>query len=77
MWSLQAHALVDGYGLIGHLDGSTKVPPPAITTDGETIPNPQHTTWKRQDRLLYIALLGAITLPLQPLVSRACTTVQV
>lgn len=69
MWSLQVHALVDGYGLIDHLDGSTEIPPPVITIDGETTANPDHIMWKRQDRLLYSTLLGAITLPLQPLVS--------
>lgn len=77
MWSLQVHALVDGYGLVGHLDGSMVVPSPAITVDGEVTSNPEHTIWKRQDRLIYSALLGAITLPIQPLVSRATTAAQV
>ena len=77
MWSLQVHALVDGYGLVGHLDGSTIVPTPDITINGETSPNPYHVIWKRQDRLIYSALLGAIMLPLQPMVSRATTAAQV
>lgn len=77
MWSLQVHALVDGYGLIGHLDGSLVVPPPTITNNGETTTNPDYTLWNRQDRLIYSALLGAITLPLQPLVSRALTAAQI
>ena len=47
MWSLQVHALIDGYGLIGHLDGSTVTPPSAVTVDGETNPNPDYTIWKR------------------------------
>lgn len=77
MWSLQVHALVDGYGLVGHLDGSTVVPNPDVSVNGETSPNPDHVTWKRQYRLIYSALLGAITLPLQPLVSRAAIAAQV
>ena len=62
---------------MGHLDGSTEIPPAVTTVDGETTVNPEHTIWKRQDRLIYSALLGAISLPLQPLVSRALTAAQV
>lgn len=77
MWSLQVHALVDGYGLVVHLDGSTVIPSAEITVDGETTANQEHMIWKRQDRLIYIALLGAISLPIQLLVSRALTAAQV
>lgn len=77
MWSLQVQALVDGYGLVGHLDGSMEIPSPTVTIDGETTPNLEYTIWKRQDRLIYNALLGAITLPIQPLVSRALTAAHV
>lgn len=77
MWSLQVHALIDGYGLIGHLDGSTVIPSPTVTVDGETTVNPDHTLWNRQDRLIYSGLIGAITLPIQPLVSRATSAAQI
>ena len=73
MWSLQVHALIDGYGLIGHLDKSSVIPSPMLTINCETTVNPDHTVWNRQDRLIYSALLGAITLPIQPLVSKAET----
>lgn len=33
MWSLQIHALLDGYDLAGHLDGTTAAPVATITTD--------------------------------------------
>ncbi|XP_010469809.1 PREDICTED: probable serine/threonine-protein kinase ndrD [Camelina sativa] len=74
MWSLQIHALIDGYELSGYLDGSTPPPPPTVTVNDATKPNPDFTFWKRQDRLLYSALLGAMTTSVQPLVSRATTT---
>lgn len=64
MWSLEVHALVDGYVYIGHLDGSTVIPSPMITVDGETRTNQEHMIWKWQDRLIYNVLLGAITLHL-------------
>ncbi|XP_010495976.1 PREDICTED: uncharacterized protein LOC104773126 [Camelina sativa] len=74
MWSLQIHALIDGYELSGYLDGSTKPPPPTVTVNDTTTPNPDFTIWKRQDRLLFSALLGAMATSVQPLVSRATTT---
>ena len=77
MWSLQVHALIDGYGLIGHLDKSSVIPSPMLTINCETTVNPDHTVWNRQDRLIYSALLGAITLPIQPLVSKAETAAQI
>lgn len=69
MWNRQVHALLDGYDLAGHIDGSTATPPPLIDTDNGYVPNPAYALWKRQDRLIYIALLGAITTSLQPLTS--------
>lgn len=55
MWSIQIQALLDGYGLSGHLDGSTPPPAPTIVTDGVTTPNPAFTSWTRQDRLIFSA----------------------
>lgn len=74
MWSLQIHALLDGYDLAGYLDGSIAVPPPTLTTDDQIFVNPEFTIWKRLDRLIYSSLIGAISSSLQPLVSRATTT---
>lgn len=74
MWSLQIHALLDGYDLAGYVDGSKPVPPATITTDDQISTNPEHTLWKCQDKLIYSALIGAISPSLQPLVSRAATS---
>lgn len=77
MWSLQILALLDGYGLAGFLDGSAIVPPSNVTTDGVATPNPAFVLWKRQDRLIYSALLGAITTTLQPLLSKTTTSAEI
>ena len=74
MWSRQVHALLDGYDLAGYLDGSVIIPPPTNTVDGVTTPNPEYTLWKRQDKLIYSALLGAITVTIQPILSTATTS---
>ena len=73
MWSRQVHALFDGYDLAGHLDGSVEIPPPTIDNDDVFSTNPLFLVWKRQDRLIYSALLGAISTSLQPLLSAAQT----
>ena len=67
MWNRQVHALFNDYDLAGYLDGTTAAPPATITTDGVTTPNPDYTIWKRQDKLIYRALLGAISITVQPI----------
>ena len=72
-WNLQLHALLDGYALAGHLDGSSPAPPPTITVDDETVTNPEHTKWHRQDRLIYSGLLGTLSPSIQSLVTNTTT----
>lgn len=40
MWSLQVHALLDGYDLAGYLDGSVVIPPTAVTVNDALTVNP-------------------------------------
>lgn len=78
MWSKQVHALLDGYDLAGHIDGSVAVPPPTITAaDGSLETNPSYALWKRQDRLIYSSLFGAITMTLQPILSTATMAAEI
>ena len=77
VWSRQVHALLDGYELASHLDESTPQPEPTITVDDVTSPNPAFTLWKRQDKLIFSALLGALSPTIQPLVSLAATSASV
>ncbi|XP_010418735.1 PREDICTED: uncharacterized protein LOC104704325 [Camelina sativa] len=78
MWSRQVHALLNDYSLAGYLDGSTTVPSLTITTeDGVVKPNPDYLLWQRQDQLIYSALLGAISVSIQPILSTTVTSAQI
>lgn len=77
MWSRQIRALLEGHELHGFLKESTTVPPPTITAADQTTPNPAYAQWRRQDRLLYSALIGAISLPVQSVASTATTTSEI
>lgn len=67
--SLQVHALLDGYDLAGHIDGTTPAPDETITLDANTTVNPDFTKWRRQDCLIYSAILGTLSPPIQALVT--------
>nr|GMC75231.1 Retrovirus-related Pol polyprotein from transposon RE2 [Ipomoea batatas] len=68
-WSLQITYILEGYDLYHHLDDTYICPTATITTKGVTSPNLGYTKWKRQDRLIFSALLGAISTSLQPLIA--------
>ncbi|KFK44388.1 hypothetical protein AALP_AA1G251100, partial [Arabis alpina] len=77
MWKLQVHSFLDGYALAGHLDGSKEIPAATLTTNDVVSVNPAYTLWTRQDRLIFSSLIGAISTPLQPLVSRATSSSEI
>ncbi|XP_010431037.1 PREDICTED: uncharacterized protein LOC104715319 [Camelina sativa] len=77
MWKLRVHALVAGYGLVGHLDGSTPAPSPTLTSETVVSDNPAFVNWQRQEKLIYSALLGAILLNLQLILSRTTTSSEI
>ncbi|XP_010513311.1 PREDICTED: uncharacterized protein LOC104789284 [Camelina sativa] len=77
MWSRQIRALLAGYGLAGYLDGATVAPASTILRAGTTIPNPDHDLWQRQDQLIVASLLGAISVEIQPILSKASTTKEI
>ncbi|CAA7024342.1 unnamed protein product [Microthlaspi erraticum] len=77
MWSRQIQALLEGHELHGFLEETNAAPSPTITVDGQSVTNPDHAPWRRQDRLLYSALIGAISLPVQSVVSTATTTSEI
>nr|DAD45035.1 TPA_asm: hypothetical protein HUJ06_003265 [Nelumbo nucifera] len=60
--ALQIQSLLQGYDLHHFINGSQPTPPPTITVNDVSTPNPTHTTWKRQDRLIFSALLAWTTL---------------
>lgn len=59
-WSLQLHALLDGYSLAGYVNGSTPAPPQTITVNDQPTVNPEYTKWCPQDRLIYSGLIGTL-----------------
>ncbi|XP_010456923.1 PREDICTED: uncharacterized protein LOC104738445 [Camelina sativa] len=77
IWKLQVHALINGHGLAGYLDGSTEIPPATVTVGDAVSPNPALLHWKRQDKLLYSALLGSVTPTVQSALSRTTTSAEI
>ena len=77
MWSRQVHALLDGYDLAGYIDGSITAPSETINTAGTATTNTAYKFWKRQDKLIYSAILGTITVTIQPLLSRSNTAAEI
>ena len=73
-WSLQIQSLLEGYDLHHFIDDAHTPPPPTIIVTGVASPNPAYTTWKRQDCLIFNALLGAISVSLQSLIARTTTS---
>ncbi|RVW13873.1 Retrovirus-related Pol polyprotein from transposon RE2 [Vitis vinifera] len=66
--------LLGCYDLHHYIDDTHAPPPPTVTITDVASPNPTYTTWKRQDRLIFNALLGAISISLQPLIARTTTS---
>ncbi|KAG7599495.1 Reverse transcriptase RNA-dependent DNA polymerase [Arabidopsis suecica] len=73
-WRLQITALLEGHELHGFISETDQAPPPQVTSGTATIPNPKLKHWTRQDRLLYSAIIGTLSLQVQPMVSHAQTT---
>nr|CAN74186.1 hypothetical protein VITISV_027199 [Vitis vinifera] len=73
-WSIQIQSLLEGYDLHHFIDGAHTPPPPTVTVTGVASPNPAYTTWKHQNRLIFNALLGVISVSLQPLIARTTTS---
>lgn len=77
MWGRQVRALLEGHELHQFIDSTDNIPPLTIMNDGVSVPNPAYAPWRRQDRLLYSALIGAISLNVQSVVSSATTSKEV
>lgn len=73
-WSLQIHALLDGYDIAGFIDGSTPTLEQTITVDNVPSTNPDYTKWHRQDRLIYSCLIGTLSPSIQTLVTNTKTS---
>ncbi|XP_010430741.1 PREDICTED: uncharacterized protein LOC104714982 [Camelina sativa] len=77
MWDRQVRALLAGYGLASYLDATVAPPDPTIQVNDVSKENPKYVLWQRQDQLLYSSLLGAISVDVQPILSKANTSAQI
>jgi hypothetical protein len=76
-WKLQVEAFLDGYDLLQYLNGSLLAPSETVTTTDATpvtTANPAYQTWRRQDRLIYGALLTTLSNEVASLVSQTKTS---
>ncbi|XP_010474349.1 PREDICTED: uncharacterized protein LOC104753857 [Camelina sativa] len=74
-WRLQIRSLLEAHELHCFIADEDKTPPETITTaTAADQPNPNFAAWKRQDKLLFSALLGSLSLPVQAIVARATTS---
>ncbi|CAJ2655908.1 unnamed protein product [Trifolium pratense] len=76
-WKLQVEAFLDGFDLLKYTDGSFPAPTATITTTVTppvTSPNPAFQTWRRQDRLIYGAILTTLSDEVASLVSQTKTS---
>ncbi|PNX64294.1 hypothetical protein L195_g053944, partial [Trifolium pratense] len=58
-WYKQINSLLIAHDLEGYVTGATPCPSATVGTGDSTSPNPAFSLWVRQDKLLYIALLGS------------------
>ncbi|XP_010552413.1 PREDICTED: uncharacterized protein LOC104822764 [Tarenaya hassleriana] len=72
-WSLQLRSLLQGYDLQDYLEPENNVSP-TITEESVVKPNPAYPNWFRQDKLIFSALLGSISVSCQALIARAAST---
>lgn len=73
-WKSQIQATLTGYDLFKFLNGDHPAPPTTLTTNNVTTSNLAFTSWMRQDKLLYGALVGTLDASVAPLVTRATTS---
>lgn len=60
-WRAQVQSLLQGYNLLGYINGDIPQPTPIITQDGLEIPNPDHAIWVQQDQILLHAIFASVS----------------
>lgn len=73
-WHKQIQSLLVARDLDGYVTGTIPCPPSVLLHDGATSPNPAYKFWIRQDKYLYIALLGSCDAEARSVMSFADTS---
>jgi hypothetical protein len=73
-WHSQIHSLLVAGDLDGYVTGATPCPPATITTAAGVSANPAFKFWIRQDKYLYLALLGSCDAEARAVMSTAPTS---
>ncbi|GFQ00098.1 hypothetical protein PHJA_002153800 [Phtheirospermum japonicum] len=68
-WRTHLCALLNGFSLIGHIDGSSPSPDAVIAPDA-------YRHWFKQDQLLLAAILGSVLPDILPIISVATTAAE-
>lgn len=77
-WRLQVQSHLETHELQCFIDETDNAPSQKLTTEsGTEEPNPSFAAWNRQDKMLYSALLGSLSLAVQPIIARDTTTREV
>ncbi|OUZ99412.1 hypothetical protein BVC80_8537g10 [Macleaya cordata] len=74
LWHAQFLHFLQGYDLEGYVDGSNPCPPQKLNNGS---PNPAHSTWRKQDKILLGWLLSSLTDSVLPTVVRYSTSADV
>ncbi|EXB36766.1 hypothetical protein L484_004012 [Morus notabilis] len=59
-WRAQVLSLLQGYNLLGYVNGNIPQPPAIVTQNGVESPNPNHTHWVQQDQLLLHSIFASL-----------------
>ncbi|EOY19866.1 Uncharacterized protein TCM_045250 [Theobroma cacao] len=60
-WQAQFKALLNGFDLLGYVDGSKQCPPATVMKNNQAASNPDYVLWYRQDQLVLHAILTCIS----------------
>ncbi|RZC02400.1 Retrovirus-related Pol polyprotein from transposon RE1 [Glycine soja] len=73
-WYKQVHALLIVRDLEGYVIGKIVSPPATVGSNDAAAPNPAYSLWIRQDKLIYLALLGSCDFEARSIMAAADTS---
>ncbi|XP_020571647.1 uncharacterized protein LOC110018626 [Phalaenopsis equestris] len=73
-WRAQVQSLLQGYNLLGYINGDIPEPTPTIIQEGFEVTNPDHAFWVQQDQLLLHAMFASISEPLMAYIASSSSS---